>query len=68
MKRDKDEEDDIAQEGNDEEQSNRNIGESEGNTSVPKKKKRHSPIWKHYTIKLGDDGITEFGHCNYCSK
>ncbi|KAG4074092.1 hypothetical protein HA402_014297 [Bradysia odoriphaga] len=65
MKRDHDE---VGQEENEEEESNENIGEADGNTSVPKKKKRHSPIWKHYTIKLGDDGTTEFGHCNYCAK
>lgn len=51
-----------------EEQSNENIREAGISHAAPKKKKRHSPIWKHYTVKLGDDGKTEFGHCNYCTK
>lgn len=44
---------------------NNEIGEG---SSAPKKKKRYSPIWKDFNIKLADDGKTEFAHCNYCTK
>lgn len=51
-----------------EEQSNENVVVAGPSNTAPKKKKRHSLIWNHYTVKLGSDGITEFGHCNYCAK
>lgn len=54
---------------NEDEEYQPNLGnENVEGPSAPKKKKRYSPIWKHFTLKLMDDDKTEFAHCNYCTK
>lgn len=50
------------------EQSNENMEQKGESSSAPKKKKRRSYVWNHFTINLAEDGETEFAHCNYCQK
>lgn len=48
------------------ENSEENDSTADTDESSTKKKKRFSPVWKHFSIK--SENNIEVAHCNYCDK
>lgn len=53
---------------------NKSMTEKENDESVPgpsskKKRKRTSPVWNHFSVKVSEvDNKSEYAHCHYCDK
>lgn len=50
-------------------QENVNVINDIGGPSSKKKRKKTSPVWNHFTVRVSDvDNKSEFAHCHYCDK
>lgn len=43
-------------------------GTSSSGPRTKKMRKKTSPLWNHFTIKVSDDNKGQFAYCNYCDK